>query len=222
MKSGLVSRGTPQAVRAEQGAIAYEMILRGCTYKQISAELGVAEGTVAKRLQEAARNRVDPLVDHYRDVECDRLDRLLLSLEKGLKAGDVASINSAVRISERRSKLLGLDAPERVDVALSRARESAAELLHDALGEALGAVLTAARPNPRWVAELRSYGEQVAAWALMGREGERPAAPAPPPEDDPVEPGVLEPSAVIPSRSGGADLDSALSAFESEFGPLYP
>lgn len=215
-----VARRTPRAVRAEQQKFCYEGVLAGKTYATISKELGVSEGLIAKRIKEAAENRVSPLVDHYRQIENDRLDSLLRSLQEGIEEGDTRAINSAVRVSERRAKLLGLDAPEALSVSLSRAQDDAAGLLADALTAAVNALLDAVRPDPRWVADLRKYGEETARWALLGRQGEPPRAPVPPPAPEPPTPGVVEPSAILPGPSGDAGLKSALAAFEAEFGSL--
>lgn len=219
-----VARGLTRAVRSEQQRRCYEGLLAGKTYAVLSAELGISEALVSRRVKEAADARVSPLVDQLRDVENDRLDVLLRALQRGIADGDARAIGAAVRVSERRAKLLGLDSPEALSVSLSHAQEDAGALLVDALSAALDAVLDAARPDPRWVSDLRKYGEETARWALLGRVGERPVAPVPPPAPEPAEPGVIEASAVLPGPGSGGPADAALraalAAFEGEFGPL--
>jgi hypothetical protein len=61
---------------------------------------------------------VIPAVEEARKSECDRLDHLLERLADKIEAGDVKAITAAIRISESRSRLLGLNAPQRVDAVI--------------------------------------------------------------------------------------------------------
>jgi hypothetical protein len=47
-----------------------------------------------------------------RDLEIRRLDALTVALAPGIQSGDVRAILAAVRVMERRAKLLGLDGPQ--------------------------------------------------------------------------------------------------------------
>jgi hypothetical protein len=54
---------------------------------------------------------------HVRDLELQRLDDLYLIAYRAIIDGnDLAGIDRCLRIMERRAKLLGLDAAEKVDV----------------------------------------------------------------------------------------------------------
>ncbi|MGJ6963274.1 hypothetical protein ACSDR0_15315 [Streptosporangium sp. G11] len=122
------------AQAAEETAAAYELRLTGLTLREIGARLGIAPSTVHLRITAALAERVDPLVDQYRTVELDRLDRLTVKAWEVLERDHVvvqhgkivrdeegnplrddgpvlAAVGTLLRISERRSKLLGLDAP---------------------------------------------------------------------------------------------------------------
>ncbi len=50
-------------------------------------------------------------VTEMRKLENERLDALLLAVWPAAKRGDVASVNAALRIMDRRAKLNGLDRP---------------------------------------------------------------------------------------------------------------
>lgn len=54
--------------------------------------------------------------EELRRQEFERLDNYLFRLEAKIKAGDVQAIAQAVKISERRCKMQGLDAPIQVQV----------------------------------------------------------------------------------------------------------
>jgi hypothetical protein len=47
------------------------------------------------------------------ELEIRRLDALTMALAPGIQSGDVRAILAAVRVMERRAKLLGLDGPQR-------------------------------------------------------------------------------------------------------------
>ena len=52
----------------------------------------------------------------YRSLELERLDTAQLAIAKKVQSGDLGSIDRWLRISERRSALLGLDAPVRLKI----------------------------------------------------------------------------------------------------------
>lgn len=71
---------TNSVVVAEQAARCYELRLTGATLREIGDQLGIAIGTVHKRLATYVSERVDPLADQYRQVELDRIDASLVRL----------------------------------------------------------------------------------------------------------------------------------------------
>ena len=54
--------------------------------------------------------------EELRQLELERLDTYLLRLQPKITLGDVRAIAQAVNISERRCKMLGLDAPIQIQV----------------------------------------------------------------------------------------------------------
>lgn len=54
------------------------------------------------------------LTQHVIDLELQRLDTMLLSLEDKIKEGSLGAIDKALKIMERRAKLLGLDKPSKI------------------------------------------------------------------------------------------------------------
>ncbi|GAA3371255.1 hypothetical protein GCM10020367_21180 [Streptomyces sannanensis] len=56
-------------------------------------------------------------VEELRSVEAERLDRLwFVAYKQAVRDGNLAAIDRALRIMERRAKLLGLDQPARTEV----------------------------------------------------------------------------------------------------------
>jgi hypothetical protein len=98
---------------AQRQEKAIALRVAGGTYRAIAAALGVssmqAHRDVVRSLKESLRLR-DGSADELRALELKRLDALLVACWPRAQQGDCESIRCAVRVSERRSKLLGLDA----------------------------------------------------------------------------------------------------------------
>lgn len=136
--------------RAEEQRICYEMRLRGMSIRAIAAETGLSVGTVFNRIDCEIAETLDPLRAKVRELEIERLDRMQLTVlnilerehfvisdgrivtradESGEKvpvpdASPVfAAIDRLLKIQERRAKLLGLDAPTRVEANVTEAAQ---------------------------------------------------------------------------------------------------
>jgi hypothetical protein len=60
------------------------------------------------------RETLQEPADEVRQLELLRLDRYLSAIAEKVDSGDLKAIDRALKIMERRSKLLGLDAPQKV------------------------------------------------------------------------------------------------------------
>ena len=96
------------AVEARRAGAAYDDIARQLGYRDKSGAYRAVRAGLAKALREPA--------DDLRALELARLDRLQLAHWQKAAAGDAAATHTVLKIMERRAKLLGLDAPIRVDV----------------------------------------------------------------------------------------------------------
>lgn len=99
-------------------AVCLQLRLEGQSFRAIAATTGLSVGTVYTRIRDAIDLEVNPKAEELRAIECERLDSYLARLAPKIADGDDRAINTAVRIGERRSKLLGLDMPTRVDATL--------------------------------------------------------------------------------------------------------
>lgn len=107
---------------------ALELRRQGKQWAEIADELGYADRASAYNAAKRLLDRTEfESVEEYRAIEADRLDEahriqaealVQLANSRALDAIPPA-VNALVKISDRRSKLLGLDAPTRVDVAHS-------------------------------------------------------------------------------------------------------
>lgn len=130
----------------------------GMSYAEVAKQVGLSRGGAYKAVQTA----LDEIRASYREtaaevleLELDRLDEMTRALSNKVGYGDPQAVTAALRVMERRAKLLGLDAPQKIAPT-------------DPTGK-----------NPYLSAsddELRALAAKVAAGAVMG-DTERPEQP---------------------------------------------
>lgn len=110
----------PRMLRAAQRReLAVAMKLSGATEKDIGDALEVTQQAVSKMLRRALqlsmdRGRYD--AEEIVQIETRRLDRLQRGIWQRAVQGDLGAIDRALKIAERRARLLGLDAPQKVEM----------------------------------------------------------------------------------------------------------
>jgi hypothetical protein len=99
---------------AERRVRAFELRKAGRSYREIARTLAcdvhTVYGDVAAEL-DAARERTVEQAGELRELELQRCDAMTEGLWPGIRAGHPAAVVAGVRVGERRSRLLGLDAP---------------------------------------------------------------------------------------------------------------
>jgi hypothetical protein len=114
-----VSRKSGEFAREERRKTVSANLVGGRSYRQIAEALGVSHGTVGNDVRillgrwqrEQLQNTEEWVL-----LAVVRLDQMLQAIWPGVLKGDPQTIALALRIEERRAKLLGLDAPERREV----------------------------------------------------------------------------------------------------------
>jgi len=89
----------------------------GASFERIGKELGCSTSQAFRLVDNAlkqARSQTREKTTEIVQLELRRLDRLLLALWPDAIKGDVSRVDRVLRIMERRSKLLGLDAPQKI------------------------------------------------------------------------------------------------------------
>jgi hypothetical protein len=116
------SRTNP-AEQAEKQVRAYELKLMGHSLRSIAKTMTeegmtVSHQTVSNLIERECAEHVLPLADAVRKQEIDRFDRWLVKLNEQIEDGrQVArNIEVGVKVSERRSRLLGADAPVQQEI----------------------------------------------------------------------------------------------------------
>lgn len=96
---------------------ALEMRRDGFGLQAIATALGMAISSVHETITVGLAETVQPVSDEMRELELQRLDRLQQRNNKAVLAGNVDAIRVAVKIIEARAKLLGMNAPEKVEMS---------------------------------------------------------------------------------------------------------
>lgn len=90
---------------------------QGHTFDTIAEMLGYANRSGAYHaVITALKDTLQEPADELRTLEVERLDTMLHALMEKIEGGEEGAINTALRVMERRAKLLGLDQPAKVDV----------------------------------------------------------------------------------------------------------
>ena len=111
-------RTSPRIIaEKEKAAQAVRLRKAGVTYDQIAAQLHYANRSSARRaVARLLQANTAEVVDDLRTLEDGRLDDMLRAIYGAAVQGDLATIDRILRISERRAKLWGLDAPTQTHV----------------------------------------------------------------------------------------------------------
>ena len=100
----------------EKDQKALELRKEGHSYESISEQLGYSTRSASyKAVMRRLRDMDRPAVSMLRELEVQRLDAMLYAVWGDVLQGDANAVHTALRISERRSRLLGLDAPHSIE-----------------------------------------------------------------------------------------------------------
>ena len=119
----------------ERRAQAVALRRDGHSFDEIGLLLHVSAQTAAQYVQThllELREKAELDTEAIRDIELQRCDALLRAAWPKAKKGDTYSIQACLKVMERRSKLLGLDAPAKQDINLSMTTPDQAAKMTDA------------------------------------------------------------------------------------------
>ena len=104
----------------------FTLRMAGRPFDDIAQRVGFKDASGAYRAYKRALNRIitEPL-EEARLLELSRLDAISTNLFIAAREGSLGSIDRYLRVMERRSKLLGLDAPDKLEVDWRREAEDA-------------------------------------------------------------------------------------------------
>lgn len=107
--------------RAEDGKRILDLRKQGKTVREIADEVGRSKSEVGRMLQEALKavEADQETKKELRALQLERLDLWLAGIWKKTKKGNEKAIQTALRIEERRAKMVGTDAPVEQRVKLT-------------------------------------------------------------------------------------------------------
>lgn len=109
----------PQAITAATRAMqALELRIGGATLDEIAKALNYTHPSAAsKAIQRGLNARVSEAADEYRKLHVTRLEVLYMKFHSQAIQGNLSALKGCLQILLRESKLLGLDAPTKTEVA---------------------------------------------------------------------------------------------------------
>jgi hypothetical protein len=127
------SKTSPRRIEAaEKHVEALQLRKAGATYQQIADTLGYSSISGAeKAVKTALAGMIHEPAAELIILERSRLDALLMAVWGQAVKGNQGAIDRALRIMERRARLLGLDAPVRTDVTVNTWEDKVIALLRD-------------------------------------------------------------------------------------------
>jgi len=137
-----------QAIEIRRGEVTKLRTKGNRTYREIAEKLNVSVGTVVGdmwHVLDNVRSQQEIDVEKCRDVELAQLDFFMtkvLAIVTDETDRDLVlkAIDRGVKLSERRSRLLGLDAPERQEVATVDLTEATPERARAIMNELFPAI----------------------------------------------------------------------------------
>jgi hypothetical protein len=115
-----------QAEIAEKRQKCLELRKCGGSFRFIAEQQGISLGLAHKYIADAL-SEINGLMaqdaEQLRELELQRLDTATLAIAKLVRQGHLGAVDRWLRISERRSKLLGLDAPIQQQVKLQTEKQ---------------------------------------------------------------------------------------------------
>lgn len=110
---------------------AMDMRLAGASYRQIGAALGINHTTAMQDVSHMLREYMTEPTEEVRKAEMQRLDRLMMAHWNAAIAGDTKATQMVLNIMDRRARLLGIDAPVKVDITQWVVEQARAEGLDE-------------------------------------------------------------------------------------------
>lgn len=101
----------------------------GASYEAIGREFGLTARTVWGKIDTYLKDTPKHEAAQLRVIEGRKLDHYELKLQADINKGDVPAINTAIRISERRCRMMGLDMPQQHEITVSKEEEALADQL---------------------------------------------------------------------------------------------
>lgn len=112
----------PNSQGADQNRLrciqALQLRMGGLSYAQVGEAMGVGTNAARDMIKRALNRAEKVAASDLRALENERLDRLQAAIWTKALNGDLQAVDRVLRISERRARLNGLDAPSSVNISV--------------------------------------------------------------------------------------------------------
>ena len=109
-KTVKLSGTAPREIRhKERMAIALDFRIQGLSYRKIAGKMNTDQGTAFRLVDDAIRAITREKAEQVLSLELERLDMMQEAVFDKAREGNETSINTVLKISERRGKLEGID-----------------------------------------------------------------------------------------------------------------
>lgn len=127
---------------------AMSLMIAGLTPEQIGQRMGISASGVKALVSRTLERATNRNVDALREIENQRLDRAQAAIWTKVLEGDLKAIDTFLRISTRRAKINGIDAPTNINlnIGIKQEMEAALDELHQVV---MGEVLVDDDPDER-------------------------------------------------------------------------
>ena len=105
-----------KSVERSRRVEALSLRIAGLTYEQIADRLNISKDGARDLINRTLDRAENQVVQEMRDLEGARLDRSQAAIWSKVLEGDVKAVDSFLRISQRRARLFGLDAPTAINL----------------------------------------------------------------------------------------------------------
>lgn len=127
-KNQSLSHPYPEAILDTQKKMQImQLRVAGWAIWQIADHLQISTQNVHSHILEQLsvwRDMTQEMSNELRELEVQRLDEFLRALWPKIQTGNPRAIETALKVAERRAKLLGLDAPEKREVTVDASVQS--------------------------------------------------------------------------------------------------
>lgn len=96
---------------------ALNMRITGHSIEEIAKKFGISTSRASAIILEMLDTAENLAVSQYREIENARLDVAQAAIWPKVKKGNLGAVDSFIRLSARRARMNGLDAPQRVDIS---------------------------------------------------------------------------------------------------------
>jgi len=164
---------TPERIDKERAIV--ELRTEGYVWREIAEIVSMSTAGVYKAYNRAMTRVIAPSIEEHREMELDRLDILQRTYWQPAVNGNLRAADYVLRVIDKRAKLLGLDAPMKVQAEVVTYDGTDLDSEVDRIARLIEAGTIYSSTDIATVTELTDQGEQMDMEEQTGAEGTTPA-----------------------------------------------